>query len=132
LTWEEFANKAYGYSQEDTVEYLRETLELTKSQAKKYLNFSADDADVLSWWLRDQSPNALAYRYLEGIDLGPAFGGKGKTAGDIYFTDGFHPGNETLWVEVPDLLSISLLQGRLNELDTGIKLELLDGDDGLA
>lgn len=132
FTWGEFGNTAWGHSEMDTIEYLRENFGHCKCEAEERLNARADNAEVFDWWLRHQSPNALAYNHLEGLDLGPEFGGRGKTAGGIKFTDGFHPGNETLWVEVPDLLSISLLQGRLNELGQGIKLELLEGDYGLG
>jgi hypothetical protein len=132
FTWEEFGNIAWGYSEKDTLEYLRENYDLCKCGAQDRLNAKADDDLVLDWWLRHQSPNALAYKQLEGIDLGPQFDRAGKTAGSIRFFDSFHPGNETLWVEVPDLLSVSLLQARLNELEQGIRLEVLEGDHGLG
>jgi hypothetical protein len=132
FTWEEFGNIAWGYSEKDTLEYLRENYDLCKCGAQDRLNAKADDDLVLDWWLRHQSPNALAYKQLEGIDLGPQFDRAGKTAGSIRFFDGFQPGNETLWVEVPDLLSVSLLQARLNELEQGIRLEVLEGDYGLG
>ena len=128
----EFANIAWGHDEGDTIEYLRETELLSKSEARDHLQEAADESLVFDWWLRHQSPNALAYNYLEGLELGPELSGRGKTAGGIRFIDGFHPGNETLWVEVPDLLSISLLQGRLIELGKGIKLEILEGEYGLG
>ena len=132
FTWEEFGNTAWGHSEVDTIEYLMESLGLCKCQAEERLHERADDSEVFDWWLRHQSPNALVFNHLEGLDLGPEFGRGGITAGGIRFIDGFHPGNETLWVEVPDLLSISLLQARLNELGQGIKLEVLEGDYGLG
>ena len=132
FTWEEFGNIAWGYSEKDALEYLRENYDLCKCGAQDRLNAKADDDLVFDWWLRHQSPNALAYKQLERIDLGPKFDRAGKTAGSIHFIDGFHPGNETLWVEVPDLLSVSLLQARLNELEQGIRLEVLEGDYGLG
>ena len=132
FTWEEFGNTAWGHSGVDTIEYLRENLGLSKCQAEERLHERADDSEVFDWWLRHQAPNALAFNHLEGLDLGPELERRGITAGGIRFIDGFHPGNETLWVEVPDLLSISLLQGRLNELGQGIKLEVLEGDYGLG
>ena len=132
FSWEEFGNTAWGYSEKDTLEYLRESYDLCKCGAQDRLNAKADDDLVLDWWLRHQSPNALAYKQLEGIDLGPKFDRAEKTAGSILFSDSFHPGNETLWVEVPDLLSVSLLQARLNELEQGIRLEVLEGDYGLG
>ncbi len=132
FTWEEFGNIAWGHDEEDTIEYLREHYDLCKCGAQDHLHLKADDDVVLDWWLRHQSPNALAYKQLEGIDLGPQFDIAGKTVGGIRFIDGFYPGNETLWVQVPDLLSISLLQARLNELEQDIRLEVLEGDYGLG
>ena len=38
---------------------------------------------------------------------------------EIRFIDGCHPGDDSLHVGVPDLLSLSLLQKRLSQLETG-------------
>lgn len=92
FTWEEFGNIAWGHSEADTIEYLRESLGICKCEAEGQLNLRADDSEVFNWWLRHQSPNALAYKYLESLDLGPEFGRGGTTAGGIRFIDGFHPG----------------------------------------
>jgi len=131
FTWEDFANQAWGYDRAQTIDFLREQEGVTKREAIDRLSSRANEYQVFEWWARHASPNVLAYHYLDTLDLGPEFG-RGKGAGDVRLIDGFHPGNETLWAEVPDLLSISLLQGRLNELSEGTRLVLLAEDYGLG
>jgi hypothetical protein len=58
---------------------------------------------------------------LEEFDIGCSLG-DGKVVGSIQFTVGASPGVDYLGVEVPDAVSISLLQKRLNELESGIRL----------
>jgi hypothetical protein len=82
--------------------------------------------DVVDNWARVDSPNAKAYRLLEDLDLGPDLVGE-NAVGEIRFIDGPCPGNDYLGVEVPTLVDISLLQKRLNELNTGIRVSL-EGD----
>ncbi len=77
--------------------------------------------DVVDCWARVDSPNAKAYRLLENLNLGPDLVGK-DAVGEIRFIDGPCPGNDYLGVEAPSLVDVSLLQKRLNDLDTGIRL----------
>jgi hypothetical protein len=46
----------------------------------------------------------------------PNFRHRSHGEGEIRFIDGPMPGNDSRWVEVDDLLSVSLLHNRLNEL----------------
>jgi len=131
FTWADFTSQAWGYDRAQTIDFLREQEGITKREAIDRLTSRADEYQVFEWWARRASPNALAYRYLDALDLGPEFG-RGNWVGDLRLIDGFHPGNDTLWAEVPDLLSVSLLQGRLNELGEGARLQLLEGDYGLG
>ena len=73
--------------------------------------------------VRTDSPNARAYRLLENLDLGPSLTGQ-DAVGELRFMDGPCPGNDYLGVEAADEATISLLQKRLNELDTGIRLSM--------
>ena len=72
------------------------------------------------------APNGLAWDYLCELDLGPQFGKHQGALGEIRFIDGPCPGNDSRWVEVDDLISISLLQNRLNELGENTSLEIND------
>ena len=89
---------------------------------------SADEADswmVLDTWLaRDEAPDTRAYAYLEPLDIGPELSA-GSAVGRIDFVNGSCPGNDARFVSVPDLLSLSLLQKRLNQIDGTTRVNYL-------
>ena len=58
------------------------------------------------------------------MDLGPQLGG-GDTVGRIDFVDSPCPGNDARFVSVPDLLSLGLLQKRLNQIDNTVRIKFL-------
>lgn len=87
------------------------------------IDMQMDAFTVWDWWGRQDSSNARAYHYLEFLDLGSDFDGPNPVGG-LDFIDGPCPGNDYLGVEACDPVSVSLLQQRLNELGTGIKVEL--------
>jgi len=77
-----------------------------------------------TYWCYNLSPNALAYKYLSDLDLGPEFGKSDRAEGEIRFQDAPTMGSDCRWAEVDDLLSLSLLQNRLNELGENVSLEV--------
>ena len=77
--------------------------------------------DVVDTWAYNDSPNARAYRLLEDLGLGPQLTGA-EAVGEINFIDGPCPGNDYLGAHAPTQLDIALLQKRLNDLGTGIRL----------
>ncbi len=86
------------------------------------------DALVEPWkveeaWYRSDGTSAQAYHLLEPYDLGPEFSGT-ESVGSLEFIDGPCPGSDYLGVEAADLMSISLLQKRLNDLNTGIRISM--------
>ncbi|MFT5501527.1 MAG: hypothetical protein ACI88G_001664 [Woeseiaceae bacterium] len=82
------------------------------------------DPDVVfEFWARSNSSNAKAYRLLEGLDLEPDLHGD-DAVGEILFIDGPAPGNDYLGAQATDEVTISLLQKRLNDLDTGIRISM--------
>jgi hypothetical protein len=89
--------------------------------------YSLDDLVPDTWmtdyWVMELSPDARAYRFLEGYDLGFDFRGE-DAVGEINFIEGPAPGNNSRIVTVPDDISLSLLQKRLNELDGTVKVAL--------
>ena len=87
------------------------------------LDANMDQSYVEDWWIIKDSPCARAYQFLEGIDLGPELN-KSIVAGGLDFYCGGAPGNSFLAVDAVDDVSLSLLQQRLNELRTGIEVQL--------
>ena len=98
-------------------------------------NFDADevvdlDVEVDEWLLMDawavsDSPNAMAYHALDCLDLGPGLDGAGAV-GELRFINGACPGNDYIGVHAADALTLSLLQQRLNLLNTGIHINILN------
>lgn len=79
---------------------------------------------VLDWWVLKNSSMARGYHYLENLDLGPELKAY-KRVGGLDFYSGGSPGGGGYWaVDAVDEVSLSLLQKRLNELGTGIKVRL--------
>lgn len=86
------------------------------------------DAQMEQWvvdenWSWMDSPRAKAYRLLENIDLGPDFFGD-NAVGEIQFINGPCPGSDYRAVLAPSHVDLSLLQKRLNELNTGIRIRV--------
>ena len=79
--------------------------------------------EVIDAWARRDSPNARAYRLLENLDLGPQLTGA-DAVGEIQFIDGPCPGSDYLGAHAPTQLDIALLQKRLNDLETGIRISI--------
>ena len=74
-------------------------------------------------WERVVGPPARASLLLEKLDLGSQLIGE-DAVGELEFIDGPNPGSSYLGVQALGLVSVSLLQQRLNDLDTGISIEL--------
>ena len=79
--------------------------------------------DMVDTWAYNDSANAKAYRLLESLDLGPELTGE-DAVGEIRFIDGASPASDYLGAHAPTQLDIALLQKRLNDLDTGIRLNI--------
>ena len=76
---------------------------------------------VVENWCRSRSPSAAAHGLLANLDLGPDLYGK-DAVGELIFYDCPMPGSDFLGVESPDEITISLLQKRLNDLNTSIRI----------
>ena len=115
MTVREYARRYFGDE-----EYF---IELREEDPDIDLDAPMDWWNVVDSWSYIDSPNAKAYRLLEDLDLGPNLVGK-DAVGEILFIDGPCPGNDYLGVEAPSLVDLSLLQKRLNELKTGIRISI--------
>jgi hypothetical protein len=76
-------------------------------------------------WARTESSNALAFNYLERLDLGPVVTTPNPETGHLTFIDGACPGNDHLGVEYSCDRALSFLQHRLNELGVGAAIEVV-------
>jgi len=119
MTIREFAN-LYGDGDPET--WYREGWCGDENEAVDW-DSEMDPNWVLDSWCRTESPNAKAYDLLDQLDLGPTLVGA-EAVGELQFIDGPCPGNDYLAVEAVDQISISLLQQRLNDLRTGIRIQM--------
>ena len=121
-TWRELLVDALGYKNPTTLSQFRK---LYDDYGVKPRELDTECDCFFECWDRVASPNALAFKLLEDLDIGPKLAGPGDEVGGLEFIDGDAPGHDYLGVHADDDLSISLLQHRLNELDTGIAVELI-------
>ena len=76
-----------------------------------------------AYWNRNESPEAIAYNKLGGMNIGPLqYGEDEEPVGELEFMDGPSIGNDSLLVTVPDELSLSCLQWRLEQLGCPINV----------
>ena len=121
MTWQGFFEHFYGDDFDSFEEFVAEWFVTPMRPTDE-----ADSCLVLDTWLaRGEAPDTLAYAYLEPLDIGPELGA-GSAAGRIDFVNGPCPGNDSRFVSVPDLLSLSLLQKRLNQIDGTTLVRLVD------
>ena len=103
-------------------QYLDESPYL-EPQHKLDLDAKAKPDEILDAWLPAHSPNAKAYYLLKDLDLGPDLDGYAAVGGihEIWGT----PGSDYLAMAPNDYVSLSLLQERLNQLKTSIRIEVI-------
>lgn len=87
------------------------------------LDALADSYMVIDCWGPKDSSHARAYRLLENIDLGPTLSGA-EAVGGLEFIIGGTPASYYRGVEAVDEVSLSLLQKRLNDLNSGIGISM--------
>ena len=79
------------------------------------------------YWNRHESPEAIAYNSLQAMDIGPlSYSNDTEVIGSLEFMDGPCPGNDSLFVTVPDDLSLSCLQWRLEKLNHPMNIQYAD------
>lgn len=84
------------------------------------LDAKADPAEVADYWYY---PWTAAYDYLTELDLGPDLDSP-DAVGELRLLSGF-PGSDYRGIAAADYITLSLLQERLNQLNEGIRIELL-------
>lgn len=124
-TWEEFLSRK-GYDLDDPE--VREEIELDWSVTPDRFKEECPAHYVYREWAVSQSPSARAFELLESLDLGPELKGQKNAKGRLDFFEGTAPGDCQRWVECKDLVTVSLLQARLRELDLPIAVKMADPD----
>ncbi len=121
MTWREFLE-----IRGDPVETWFEEWSLTPDQ----LDDPADRIHTQNWWDACSGPSARVYGRLGELEsqLGPLLT-HGSDLGHVAFESGQYPGSWDQWVNVSGDAGLSCLQHRLNELRTGIRIEI--APDGL-
>jgi hypothetical protein len=125
ITWREFLFEKLGYS---VPKHRRDFRRIYDEWGVMPHQFDDECEDYVwePYWCRVESPNALAYDLLDRLEIGRELTGPGEAAGGLQFVDGPMPGSDYLGVHADDELSVSLLQHRLNELGTGIAIEMIE------
>jgi hypothetical protein len=85
------------------------------------LDSPVDDDYVMDQWLMRDGPSAQAYCLLQSLDLGPTLRGR-KAVGGLDFLEEWNMTSTWLAVSPQDEVTLSLLQQRLNDLGTGIRV----------
>jgi hypothetical protein len=120
-TWREHL-RALGHPLEtdDEIERVCREHDLPQEDLDTRLNgFGWEDR-----WDNFAGPQAKALHLLKDLDLGHA-GSALRQAGQIIFQEfGGSPGNSYTWVELQNDLTVSLLQGRLIELNLPINVKV--------
>jgi hypothetical protein len=114
-----------GYSDSEIRERLEagETLDDMVGKLDGPLSgYALDDWD--DNMLASESPEALAFHYLEELPLDDEASDEGSQLGELTFTEGDRPGSNFTYVEAADLATLACLQHRLNDLNEGIAIEI--------
>ena len=80
-----------------------------------------DDEWVMDYWIWNDSPSARAYSYLQSLELGPKLTGS-RAVGCLDFFENANMVSSWRGVRYEDEVTLSLLQQRLNDLGTGIRV----------
>ena len=87
-----------------------------------------EDEEYDTPWYRNDSPTACAYHTLSKLNIGPEFkNASGEFIGGLKFINCPTMVSDYIGVHAENEISLSLLQHRLNELNTGIALQLING-----
>jgi hypothetical protein len=118
MTLREYAEQYFGGEQDylDTYCEVREEVDFDEI---------AYESMVETTWEHRGSPMAEAYRLLENLDLGPDFESE-NAVGQLDFVDCPNPCSSYRGVQTEDPVSVSLLQKRLNDLNTGIRVSMAE------
>jgi hypothetical protein len=116
MTWQEYY-ETYGCDR--PLEDFLSDWELKESELQEDVDYGI----VIDSWALHDSPTSQAYFALVDLDLGDDFESP-DAVGELLFIDGACPGNDFRGVQAVGDVSLSLLQNRLNALDTGYQIRV--------
>jgi len=90
--------------------------------APEDLDLEIDPDSIWDLWGMRHGPSARAYHLLQSLDLGPTLGGPGVVGGLDFLEESNMAGFRWLAVSPQNEVTLSLLQQRLNDLGTGIRV----------
>jgi hypothetical protein len=123
MTWAEFYQHSEGYDWDDAITEIANRFGIEDEDAAAYAAQTVDEDELLEWHYHNELGSGLAVQFFQDVDLGPDFtAGIGR--GEVCFADYRCAGPDRWCSEAADQLSLSLLQGRLNELGTGIEVKI--------
>lgn len=96
--------------------------------SEKDLDYEIDEWQFREmYWNRHESPEATAFNQLQKMEIGSlSYGDNALPVGSLEFMDSPCPGNDSLLVTVPDDISLSCLQWRLEKLNYPINIKYAD------
>ena len=96
--------------------------------SEKDLDYEIDEWQFREmYWNRHESPEAKAFNQLQEMEIGSlSYGNNTLPVGSLEFMDSPCPGNDSLHVTVPDDISLSCLQWRLEKLNHTMNIKYAD------
>ena len=125
MTWAQFYQHSQGNDRDEAIAEMINYYGLDDDEAAVRADETVDVDELLDWYYDNELGTGLAVEFFQGLDLGPDFAA-GIGRGQVAFADYKCAGPDRWCSEAADMLSISLLQARLNELNTGVKVEISD------
>jgi len=125
MTWRKYSEQYVGMS----IEEYAEEYGLAKDDWDKVANSETVFESWVEMCPRSETASGSAYVILDQFDLGRKYLrlddlDPSDILGYVEFIDGEHPGSDYLGVRVSSPVALSALQYKLNELGSGIKLEI--------
>jgi hypothetical protein len=121
LTWRQYFMEEYGSKEHLTPELLEDHgIELGQ------LDEECNARLLESTWEISWSPQANAFHYLGGFDLGSDLSGQNSELGAIDFIQGPYPGSNYTGAHATSLAAIGCLQHRLNQLGENTEIQILN------
>lgn len=123
MSWAQFYEHTKGCDRDEAIAEIVSYYGLDQEEAEARADEVVDENELLEWHYDEELGTGQAVRFFRDLDLGPDFA-TGIGRGKVSFADFRCAGPDRWCSEAADMLSLSLLQARLNELNTGVQVEI--------